>query len=153
MKNLKFEDYLGIYAAIISSILLLWELFKYFHDKRSKMLVTGSIRDSLPIDHYGRPMEWQKNFFIEVTNRGNYSRFIHKPSFESDVKKGNKFFSVIDLHDKKKYPYPLSPGEVYSYYFEVDGFAKAKEQGASKIRISVYDTNGKKYYSNWIDIY
>jgi len=65
MKDLKFEDYLGIYAAIISSILLLWELFKYFHDKRSKMLVTGGVRDSLPIDHHGRPMNWRKYFLLK----------------------------------------------------------------------------------------
>lgn len=152
MKDLKLEDYLGIYAAIISSILLLWELFKYFNDKRSKMFITGGIRDSLPIDGYGRPMEWRKFFFIEVTNRGNYPRFIHKPGFESDIKDGNKYFSVIDMDDKKKYPYPLSPGEVYSYFFDVEGLDEVKAKGASKIKISVNDTNGKRYYSNWINI-
>jgi hypothetical protein len=152
MKDLNLEGYLGIYAAIISSILLLWELLKYFHDKRSKMLVTGGIRDSLPIDHYGRPMGWRKYFFVEVTNRGNYPRFIHKPGFESNVKHDNKYFSVIDISDNKKYPYPLSPGEVYSYCFETDDFPDVRAKGGTKIRIGVNDTNGKRYYSKWIEI-
>ena len=152
MKDFKIEDYLGIYAAIISSVLLLWELFKYFHDKQSKMLVTGGIGGSLPIDGYGRPMAWQKSFFIDVTNRGNYSRFIHKPFLESNIKNGNKYFSVIDMVDKKKYPYSLSPGEVYSYFFDFDDLAEVKAKGVTKIRISVNDTNGKRYYSKWIEI-
>jgi len=87
-----------------------------------------------------------------VTNRGNYPRFIHKPGFESDVKSGNRYFSLIDINDEKKYPFPLSPGEVYSYFFEAEGFSEVKAKGATKIKISVNDTNGKKFFSKWIEI-
>jgi len=97
-------------------------------------------------------MDWRKYFFIEVTNRGNYPRFIHKPGFKSDLKEPGNYISLIDIHEQKKYPYPLSPGEVYTYFFDVDHLGEAKEKGATKIRISVNDTNGKRYYSPWIKI-
>jgi hypothetical protein len=145
------ENLISVYAALLSSILLIWELFKYFHDRRSKMMVKGRLADSLPIDHMGRPMKWTKYFFIEVINRGNYPRYIYKPGLIGN-KKDNKYLSMLDINEAKKYPYLLSPGEVYTYHFEYSELSEALEKGITKLRVHVTDTNGKTYRSKWINL-
>jgi len=148
----KIEDYIGIYAAFVSTFLLIWEVYKHITDKKSRMLVTGSFRHQANVYYGGGVGEVELFFWIEVINRGNYQKLIQKPGFESNIRNGEKFHSLLDLHDKNKYPYPLGPGEVYNYYFKADSFDHFKKQGVRKVRIVVNDTTGKKYHSRWIKI-
>lgn len=149
---MQIEDYVGIYAGFVSTALLIWEIYKYSTDRKSRMLVTGSFREQAEVYVGGRSGEWQRFFWIEVTNRGNYTRHILKPGFESDILQGERYHSLVDIHDKNKYPYALGPGELYQYYFRADSFDDLKAKGIARIRILVSDTVGKKYYSNWITI-
>ena len=44
------------------------------------------------------------------------------------------------------------PGEEHLQRRKIDEFAEFKANGATKIRITVNDTNGEKYRSMWIEI-
>jgi hypothetical protein len=147
--------YIAGFAAIISTISLLWNIFNAIISKLANMKVDFTIVQQMiadPKNGLGNPIPY---FSILITNIGANKRFIKNPVFYFDkYKKGitgkEKRFQVIDVIKTTQYPIELEVGKEFNYTVNIANFLenfKGQLSTKEKIRIEVTDTHGKTYRS------
>jgi hypothetical protein len=143
---------IALYAAGISTLVLIWRLIEYYFEKAGRIkvrakqnygfFVFGDYSLSNPIWH----------ITAKVTNFSKHKRLIDRPYIITDLKfDGKNQFSFIDLTDSTKYPLALKPGEMREIKFKKEDIDKEfKSKGVKKIKILIEDTLDKSYKSNWV---
>lgn len=144
----------SIYAAVISSISLIWNICVLLQKSKKSILVkyfliSDFIPDSLIKQKKG-------SIYIELTNNGNTDINIKSVSLDFCRKKINFQGLIIDgiehrdLQDLKKYPRFLRKDEIFTDEFltkNITDFISDKLNDNDKVRITVTDALGKKYVS------
>ena len=149
----------AVYAAIVGTASLGWNIIKEVRDNKGVLKVEVSILTFL-MGTTGS-MSTFPILKIRVTNKGKSKRQIYQPNIVLQEKvMGTKNFSYYMpfenlLREPKKYPYSLESGEVFEDIIRVDElynqlFKNLKK--TKKIKISLLDTYGKRYTSNSIKI-
>jgi len=147
--------YIAAFAAIISTIALLWNIANAILGRKAKLRVELTVIQQMavdPVQGLGNPIP---KFDITITNVGALTRNIRAPMFQFRRKKEGladraKRFQVIDMTAPTTYPLELRPGQQYNYKVGVQGFVqhfKGQLSTKERIRIEVQDTHNKRYHS------
>ena len=168
------KDLALIYAGIVSTISLVWNIINEFRKERRKLKINISLRnilvEELTLTGDIRDREYPPALSVEITNIGKVKLSFDRPTFQLKFAKleGQNYFSVFsrDISDNIykghniNYPVQISPGDppfkvdynTGSLYEQV--IQKIKNENKfyrfSKLRIIIYDEKGKKYKSKWV---
>ena len=127
------EILLTIYASIISTIALVWNIVLALLEKWSRLIVSVEFRDSMTAGIDGKVIRGPTVCFIRIVNKGNQVKYV----------------SSIDL----SLPYRTSTGNMFSLInpgtkFPVEILPQQEKYKEGKCRIIVVDTIRKKYKSH-----
>ncbi|RAR72929.1 hypothetical protein [Flavobacterium aciduliphilum] len=141
---------ISIYAALISTIVFIWRIYEFYHDRRGKFNIEINKIYKVPMSN--SIMSKGVDFLvIKITNVSKNKRYIDEPSFVSNSK-NKKFFNLLLFDKKVKYPLPLESGETHEYSVEFNQIIdELKQHNISKIKTILRDTHNKKYYSDWFE--
>ena len=143
----------SLYAAAISTIVLVWRLYEFYYDRRGKLSVKIKRNTKIPVSTNLKFGESQMFLTTTIINVGTTKRFIESPSFISNVKVNNqKHFNFLSFTNVVKYPFSLDSGEKFEYEVTIDVIEDLKEKGVTKIKAIIRDTQGKCHYSKWFKI-
>ena len=147
----------SIYAAIISTFVLIWRLYEFYYDRRGKFNV--KIKRNTKYTYIGNSQSGNSQMYLTtvITNIGKTKRLIEQPSFISNLKIDKKeHFNFLSLTNIIKYPITLDCGEKFEYEVPYEAIEKVKEKvkekGVLKIKAIIRDTHGKNHYSSWFKI-
>lgn len=143
----------SIYAAIISTFVLIWRLYEFYYDRRGKFTV--KIKRNTKYTYIGNSISGNAQMYLTTTiiNVGKTKRLIEQPSFISNVKIDNKeHFNFLSLTNIIKYPIALDCGEKFEYEVPYETIEELKEKDILKIKAIIRDTHGKSHYSSWFKI-
>lgn len=143
----------SIYAAIISTFVLIWRLYEFYYDRRGKLMVT--IKRNTKVAYMGNSKSGDAQIYLTTTiiNVGKTKRFIEQPSFISNVKIDKKeHFNFLSLTNIIKYPIALDCGEKFEYEVPYEAIEELKDRGIQKMKSIIRDTHGKRHYSSWFKI-
>lgn len=144
----------SIYAAVVSTAVALWRVYEFWDDKRGKIKVHLNTSTIFPV--YQNRSLGDASFVYDITiiNRSKHKRHIENPGFVIDKSNnGKKELWVADFNSTTNFPYSIESGEKYNHKWPYDGIrSEALNAGATKFRVIVRDTHGKKYLSNWVNI-
>jgi len=143
----------SIYAAIISTFVLIWRLYEFYYDRRGKLNV--KIKSNTKVTYIGNSKSGNSQIYLTTTiiNVGKTKRLIEQPSFISNVKIYNKVhFNFLSLTNIIKYPIALDCGEKFEYEVPYEALEEMKEKGVQKMKAIIRDTYGKSHYSSWFKI-
>lgn len=143
----------SLYAATISTIVLIWRLYEFYYDRRGKLNVKIKRNTKIPVSaglHFG---DSQMYLTTTIINVGKTKRLIEQPGFMADKKVDNqKYFNFLSFTNVIKYPISLDSGEKFEYEVTIDVIEDLKKKGITKIKAFIRDTHGKSYYSKWFEI-
>lgn len=143
----------SVYAAIISTIVLIWRLYEFYYDRRGKLDVKIKRNTKIPVSYNLIFGETQMYMTTIIINVGKTKRLIEQPSFISNLKVNNKeHFNFINFTNIVNYPVALDSGEKFEYEVTIDVNEELKEKGVKKIKAIIRDTHGKNHYSKWFEI-
>jgi hypothetical protein len=143
----------SIYAAIISTFVLIWRLYEFYYDRRGKFTV--KIKRNTKITYIGNSKLGDSQMYLTTTiiNVGKTKRLIEQPCFISNVKMDNgPYINFLMLTNIIKYPITLDCGEKFEYEVPYEAIEELKEKDVLKIKAIIRDTHGKSHYSNWFKI-
>lgn len=148
-KTTDYRLWISIYAAVISTFVLLWKLFEFYHTNKGRLTLTTNV-----ITQYITGNTHDKKTFLRtsITNTGNTKRLIQKPYVLTDLKTKDKYRNFFTPGKIINYPIKLEIGEIHEDYIGIDAITQMKKVGVTKIKIFVADTQGKKYKSKWFNI-
>lgn len=141
-------DIIGIYAAIVSSALLLWEIWKYKQEQRSKLRVVLS------------PYGWteqekgtaSKNYLVDIFNLSKFPVSMDMVVLRFDIEKHAERFAVLH-EDNIPMPQTIQPAGRLCFHFPQTLLDSRKTLGATKVRAIVFGTNKKEFFkSEWINL-
>ena len=144
--------YIALYAAILSTLVAVWNIFVYFRDRMVKIKVEAFIRPEILIG--GRntgAQQWTIHGI--VTNAGKVDRFLEMPNFALVINGKEQLQSLIDTQDTESFPKSFSPGAQYTVrlpFAQIWTYMQKVNADGNKIRIVVRDTLGKTYKSGWL---
>lgn len=140
------------YGAFLSTIVFIWKIIDEWKNRKGNIKVETNFTRQFSIMSNGKTDETEKMLSITITNFGRSSRNIHKPTFITDSKNiRSKYFEIIDLMAKEKYPKQIEPGEIHIVRFQSNNF-EFNELDARKIKVNINDTLKKSYQSKWINV-
>jgi hypothetical protein len=143
----------SIYAAIISTIVLIWRLYEFYYDRRGKFTV--KMKRNTKFTYIGNSLsgDGQNYLTTVIINVGKTKRLIEQPSFIGNVKVENKkYFNFLSITNIIKYPLTLDSGEKFEYEVPYETIEELKEKGITKVKAIIRDTHGKSHYSSWYKI-
>jgi len=143
----------SIYAAIISTIVLIWRLYEFYYDRRGKFTV--KIKRNTKFTYIGISLagDGQNYLTTVITNVGKTKRLIEQPSFIGNVKVEKKeHINFLSFTNIIKYPMTLDSGEKFEYDVPYETIDELKEKGITKVKAIIRDTHGKSHYSSWFKI-
>jgi hypothetical protein len=144
---------ISIYAATISTLVFIWRIYEFYHDRRGKLNIKIKKNTKIPVSANLKFGESQMYLTTTIINIGKTKRLIEQPSFVSNIKvKNQEHFNFISFTNVVKYPISLESGEKYEYEVTNDVIEELKAKGISKIKAVVRDTHGKSHYSKWFII-
>ncbi len=144
----QFHDLIAIYAAIVSTIVGLVQIFKYLREVRNKLVVRFFIGSQAI--HYGNTIgEWMPVFTVNVVNHSLTDRFIRQPGIKAKNVDGP--FFMLDIQNPVPYPIKLSPGQEWELHLHhAPVIQKLVEIKSNQIRVIIEDTLGNTYKSKWL---
>ncbi len=143
----------SIYAAIISTVVLIWRLYEFYYDRKSRLEVKIRRNTKIPVSANLNFGESKMYLTTTIVNVGKPKRLIEQPIFMGNKKVDNqKYFNYLSFTNVAKYPIALDSGEKYEYEVANDVIEDLKAKGISKIRAVIRDTHGKSHYSKWFEL-
>lgn len=143
------EIILTIYAAIISTISLVWNIVLAVLEKRSNLKIIVEFRETLTAGTNGNAITGPIVLYIRITNRSKYTKYISGVYIKLPYKAASgKVFML--LKKNVQFPIELSPEKEYVYKFvPVANNSELMLQNfrRGKSHIIVTDTVLKKYRS------
>lgn len=157
------EILFSLYAALISTIALLWNIINSIRDKTSRIDVTAEFLTSMVIG--GREFEQGPGSLkISVVNKSKRIKYIKTPqlklSYEHGFNDGNSempkdIVNLYRINNKQVFPLEMKPETeiILSYPFagETEWMLK-NARNTDKFKIIIVDTTGKKYKSKSMPI-
>jgi hypothetical protein len=145
---------IALYAAGISTLVLIWRLVEFYIEKVGRIRVEVSYITQVPVyntSEWGVP---QYCLSVTVTNLSKHRRSIDKPSLQTDIKIGGlNRFAYIDFTGNTSYPIALDPGDKKEINYNKEILHdKFKKSDVKRVRFLIKDTLGKSYHSKWISI-
>lgn len=148
--------YIAGFAALISTISLLWNIINALLSRKSKINIDFTIHHQMVAHPLGGLSNVIPVFSLTITNVGMMTRYINSPTFtfwrgKELISKNERKFQVIDLQNTISYPIKLEVGNEHTTTTNVYNFwDKFKDQcrGNEKLWIEVTDTHKKRYKSN-----
>jgi hypothetical protein len=142
---------ISVYAALISTIVFIWRIYEFYHDRKGKFIIRMNNIYRAPILNGG--MTKGTSFLvIKITNISNNKRYIEEPNFMSDSK-NHKYFNLLKFDKTENYPIVLESGQIHEYSINLkDLIEELKPHNISKIKTMLTDTHNKRYYSNWFEL-
>lgn len=144
------ENILSVYASVIATISLVWNIISIILEKRSKIKVRVEVRSVFVNNPLIGIEQIPDVLYIQITNKSKHTKYIDDIRivlpYETQI--GNKF-SLVSL--SQKMPIELSSEQCYIYKFSVaaynsEHFLENYKKG--NCRIIVVDTISKEYKSN-----
>jgi hypothetical protein len=143
---------IALYAAVLSTMVLIWRLIEYYFEKAGRVKVVAFIRKMALLNKEHLQVSSYINIEIALTNFSKHNRLIEKPIIITDktTDEQNKY-SNLGFPKEIIFPLKLEPGEKHKLLVEkVHYYEELKRKGIKKIKISVTDTLNKTYKSKWI---
>lgn len=154
LDNLTGTDIIASYAAIVSTIALIWSIFNSIIEKVSRVEVKIGVHMRISVPDFGR-----MNSIIKVAavNKSIYDLYINVPIIKLPVKVDNKNrYTMTNLDNPVNYPILIKPREQHEMDIELGmnliNLLKNCKSPGKKIRFEITDTTGKKFKSNKIKI-
>lgn len=143
-------QYIAIYAAIISTFALTWNIIQYVRGRKGKIKITPTINTKFPVSDTRNVLSHFSSLDISIVNLSEQSRFVKQPQFELN-QKADRYMNLLCLDNPIEYPLELKPGQEFTTWFNLDLLNKQdlKKITADKFRIIILDTHGKEYKSKW----
>ena len=140
------------YAAVVSTFVLVWELTKFYIEKKSKVDVK-IVYNVLPkLDMYTDKHILKGYFKVTILNIGHSDIYINsRYLFEKKNKKIIDFFPVFNRDPEIKFPILLKPKQSLSENVDVNYVLFPASIG-EELRVTVIDSLGKYHKSNFIKI-
>lgn len=143
------EILLTIYASIISTIALVWNIVLALLEKWSRLKVSVEFRDSMTAGIDGKVIRGPTVCFIRIVNKGNQVKYVSSIdlSLPYRTSTGN-MFSL--MNPGTKFPVEILPQQEYVYRFRFRALPEImlEKYKEGKCRIIVVDTIRKKYKSH-----
>lgn len=148
------EIILTIYAAIISTMALIWNIVLSVLEKRSRLKIIVEFKDSFTVSNDGKPIKGPRTLYIRIINRSKYIKYVSgvniKLPYQTDT--GN-MYSLFKKNTQL--PIALEAEKEYIYKFiltEENSVLLLKNYKVGKCRVIVIDTILKKYNSHRFSI-
>ncbi len=145
------------YAAIVSTVALIWNIVVLIRNKRIKLKINYKFLQTFTKDVLNNFSPISPELGIEITNLSDNDVYIKVISVDFCGKKINCEFgdnipalTFLDTTKKIKYPYCLKHGELLKDNFDINSLCKEIGKNLKlndKIRVLVYDTLGRKHFS------
>jgi hypothetical protein len=149
-------DCIAFYAALISTITLVWGIANAILEKMARLRIRAGIFAqfvAIPGVTAG-PASWVIG--VTITNISIYDIYVMKPRIGLPKKyEGSNYISVFSMQDTTQYPVCIKSREQFQIYEDISGqFVGILNQcNANKtIRFRVEETTGKVFYSNKLKI-
>ncbi|MDP2159077.1 MAG: hypothetical protein Q8K02_01230 [Flavobacterium sp.] len=151
---------LTIYAAVVSTVVLLWRIFEFRYDRRVKIKFQLS-RSKMP---YSKYEEFEDGTFLglnttysvvkfRIVNLGNKERFLNDINIiyrKDDTNENSSGY--IDISKFIEFPKLIKPGEEIVFKVNLNHNIISTLYQPKKIISQVYDTHSRIYESNWLEI-
>lgn len=144
------NNIIAIYAAIVGSVALIWQITVFILDKIGRIRVSVSYMTEVMI--IGGSADARLIFDVFITNTGARTRYINHPRLTLKIAKTT--FQPLNKTEKRIFPYELKPGEQIEFKFEKKDLLPSLGEivEGEKIKFKVTDTHLKKYESSWLEI-
>ncbi|NOW92508.1 hypothetical protein BCD91_004531 [Clostridium beijerinckii] len=139
------------YAAVISTITLIWNIANTIISKLSRFKVKVSIHDMIIGSDIMQPIKGPRTIKISIVNKSNKSKYIQSVNIKLPYK--TKFGNYCGMYKQNvKFPIELKPEEEYIFDYKLNETASwmFESYREGKCKIFIVDTIKKKYKSNII---
>ena len=143
---------ISIYAAIISTIALVWNITLSIIEKISRFKVKAEFYNMYIDDVVKKPIVGPKTIKVSIVNKNNKIKYIKSINIELPYK--TDYGRNCGLVKKKlKFPILVKPEEelIIEYRLNVSAEWMFKNFKSGSCRIYIYDTTNKKYKSQKFD--
>lgn len=141
------------YAAIISTITLIWNIANSIISKMSRMSVKVSFHDTLIGNQFMEPVKGNRTMRVSVVNKSNKTKYIQVVNLELPYK--TKFGKISGLYNiDSKFPKEVKPEEEIKIDYVLNTTASwiFENYQEGDFKIFIVDTTGKKYKSNKVKL-
>jgi hypothetical protein len=143
----------SVYAAVISSAALGWNIYDAAQKNKGKLKVDAALK-FLITSHPLLETTTEPILSISVTNRGLSPRHIERPIIHvSEEIEGKKDLIFVRFDDMRNFPFELASGKQFIIEFKLrdlnEGILSKLPRNAN-FQIVIKDTHGKRYYSKRI---
>lgn len=150
--------WIASYAALVSTVALLWNIFTVINQNRTKLKITAGITASFEaIPGLGAVSDTNWNLSVTITNLSKSTKYIERPLIVLPQKiNGDKRFQSVSVPEIQNYPVSLEPGEKLTRDIRLGesllNLINKLKTTRGNVRIVVQDTTGKEYYSNSVKL-
>jgi len=157
------KDWLSVYAALLSTFLGGYSIYKEYKKRKGKMLFHYEKEDVEESENKFAP-----HHVVSIVNISETTRVLRQIILEQRLNDGTTTYTDA----KAEYPIKLSQYDQYKYNFSTetirDGVTvislskdkslpknermKIERRTIEKCRVTVTDTTGKKYQSQWLEL-
>lgn len=153
MEDTKF--FMTIYAAVIATIALLWNIFSTIAKSRARLKVAANFGLRFLGDQHGIPLSAQEpTLKVVITNTGSITRFVGRPFFEVSRKlNGDNQFETLTVD--QNFPVKIEPGEVFEQTYDLGSLNTEilqRLEPSDKLHFIVKDSLGKRFMSRKLKI-
>ena len=147
------EILLTMYASIISTIALIWNIVIAILEKCSRLKVSVEFRDSISAGIDGKIIKGPTVCFIRIVNKGNHKKYISSIDLCLPYKTSNGTMFAL-LNQGIQFPVEILPQQEYVYKFKFRTCPEMMLENykEGKCRIIVVDTIHKKYKSHKFNV-
>lgn len=141
------------YAAIVSTISLVWNIINSINQSKSKVEVSAYFRAEFDaILGIGAISKTIWTLTVDIVNHSKYKKYIEQPLLIfPEIVNGTNEFKVTDIRNIVKYPQELEPGQKFQTEIgmceSLLNLINQIKNKNKKVKVLVKDTHGKKYYS------
>jgi hypothetical protein len=145
---------IALYAAGISTLVLIWKLVEYYLEKAGRIKVVVKIMPRYKLWADPTFDDPTQKLIVTVTNFSKPRRIIEAPNIVTDIKiKEENIFTLGSILARSRFPITLESGEKKEFYYDKDEYYHYyKGEGVTKIQISFTDTLNKSYKSKWVSL-
>ncbi|WP_252238997.1 hypothetical protein [Clostridium sp. VAP51] len=136
------------YAALISTITLLWNIINSILSKISKLNVQISFFDIIIANGEMQPIKGPRNMNISIVNKSSKNKYVQSINIRLPYK--TKFGSCCGLYkDNIKFPVLIKPEEEIVFKYKINPSAEWMFENYKEGRFNIFiiDTTRKKYKS------
>jgi hypothetical protein len=128
---------IALYAAGISTLVLIWRLIEYYLEKSGRIKVVASIMPRYKLWADPAFDDPTQKLIINVTNFSKHNRLIEAPKIVTDIKiKEENIFTLANFDTCDNFPMTLEPGGRQLFLYGKDEYYHwYKNNGVKRIQI------------------